>query len=186
MILLVFALLGLMLGLLTGGSVTGLSHYSLKGVLLPIAALLIKSGAAAVLPPQQGALAVCLIQYALLFAFLLLNHERVLWPLFAFFGSMMNLLVISLNGGCMPVSASLLGESGERLALLKENQIYAYTLTDTTTRLPFLGDVIRLGPAGISIGFASVGDIILCIGVALLLFQMTRAKKTDTGIEHVQ
>lgn len=176
MILLIFALLGLALGLLTGGSLRGIAHYPLKGVLLPIAALLLKAGAALLLPPQTGALAVCLMQYALLFAFLLANHRRPVWPLFVFFGSLMNLMVIALNGGCMPVAAGLLGGAAERLAQLSQGQIYAYCLMDGTTRLPFLGDIIRLGPAGVPIGFASLGDAVLCAGVALLVFFMTKAK----------
>lgn len=176
MILLISAALGLALGLVAGGSLRGLSYYSLKGLLLPIAALLLKAGAAWLLPPQRGALAVCLVQYALLFVFLLANHRRPFWPLFVFFGSMMNLLVIVLNGGCMPVAAGLLGKSAERLAQLSQGKIYAYCLMDESTRLPFLGDVIRLGPAGVPIGFASAGDAVLCAGVALLVFIMTKSK----------
>jgi hypothetical protein len=176
MILLIFALLGLLLGLLTGGSLRGLSHYPLKGAILPLAVLLLKAGAACILQPQTGALAVCLMQYALVFLFLLIHHRRPVWPLFVFFGSMMNLLVIALNGGCMPVAAGLLEGSSERLAQLSRGEIYAYRLMDETTRLPFLGDVIRLGPAGVPIGFASAGDAVLCAGVALLVFLMTKAK----------
>jgi hypothetical protein len=178
MILLVFALLGLLLGLITGGSVTGLAHYPLRGFWLPVAALLVKAGASYLLIPQTGAIAVCLIQYALVFAFLLIHHRLFLWPLFVFTGSMMNLLVIALNGGCMPVLATLFGDSPERLLLLSQNRIYAYCLMDKTTRLPFLGDVIRVGPAGVPIGFASAGDLVLGIGVAMLVFLMTKAKST--------
>jgi hypothetical protein len=176
MILLLFALLGLIVGLISGGSLRGILHDPLKGLLLPVFALLVKAGAAGFLPPQKGALAVCLLQYALIFAFILVNRRRPLWPLFVFIGSMMNLLVIALNGGCMPVAAGLLAGSGERLTLLSRGQIYAYCLMDESTRLPFLADVIRLGPAGVPIGFASAGDAVLCAGVALLVYQMTKAK----------
>jgi hypothetical protein len=133
-------------GLLSGGSLRGLARYPLAGLWLPLCALLVKSGAAWLLAPQTGAVVVCLIQYSLLFVFLFLNRRRPLWPLFVFAGSLCNLLVIVLNGGCMPVSASLLGGVGERLTQLAEGRIYAYCLMDETTRLPFLGDVIRIGP----------------------------------------
>lgn len=176
MILLVFALLGLILGLVTGGSVSGLAHYPLKGIWLPVAALMVKAGASWLLTPQRGAIVVCLIQYALVFTFLLIHHRLFLWPLFVFVGSLMNLLVIALNGGCMPVLATLFGASPERLTLLSQNRIYAYCLMDESTRLPILGDIIRIGPVGIPIGFASVGDLVLCIGVAMLVFLMTKAK----------
>ena len=178
MILLIFAALGLLLGFATGGSARGLSRYTLKGFLLPIAALMLKSVAAALLAPQTGAVAICLLQYALLFVFLLLNANRPLWPLFVFLGSLLNMLVISLNGGCMPVSAKLLGGAGERLVQLTEGRIYAYCLADGTSKLPFLGDMIRVGPAGMPLGFASAGDILLGIGVAILAYQMT---KTDSA-----
>ena len=184
MILLIFAALGLLLGLLTGGSVHGLSRYKLNGILLPIAALIVKSGAAALLTPQTGAIAVCLLQYALLFAFILLNARRPFWPLAVVLGSLLNMFVIVLNRGCMPVSGSLLGGSGARLSQLAQGRIYAYCLVDATSKLPFLGDIIRVGPAGVPLGFASVGDILLGVGVAILAYQMTKAdsvrKKSDT------
>ena len=42
-----------------------------------------------------------------------------------------------------------------------------------------LGDVIRLGAGNITIGFASIGDVVLCIGVGILFWQMTRAVKRE-------
>lgn len=186
MILLIFAALGFLIGLVTGGSVHGLSRYALKGILLPVAALLLKSGAATLLAPQTGAVAVCLLQYALLFVFLLLNARRPIWPIVVFLGSFLNMLVIVLNGGCMPVSVTLLGGAGGRLAQITQGRIYAYCLLNETTKLPFLGDVIRVGPAGMPIGFASAGDILLGVGVAILAYQMTKAnckhKRSETPV----
>lgn len=175
MMLLGFAAVGVLIGLISGGSLRGLGRYALGGVLLPIAAYLLKSSAAKFLTPQTGAVAVCLVQYSLLFLFILRNHWRPVWPLFAFVGTLMNFLVIVLNGGCMPVAKSLL-DSGERLTQLTEGRIYAYCLMDNNTRLPALGDVIRLGTANQTLGFASIGDILLCIGVGILFYQMTKAK----------
>ena len=179
MMLLLFAALGILAGLACGGSLRGLGRYSLSGVLLPAAAFLLKAGAARLLTPQAGAVAVALLQYSLLFLFLLCNHRRPVWPLLAFAGTLSNFLVIVLNGGCMPVSASLLGGAGERLAQLAQGRIYAYCLMDGTTRLPFLGDVLRLGPAGMPLGYASIGDVVLCVGVGILFWQMTRAEKRN-------
>ena len=70
--------------------------------------------------------------------------------------------------------------------LLHAGKIYAYSAITERTVLPFLGDVLRLGPAGLPFGFASAGDIVLCAGVALLCFQMTRCKdhsRTETMTE---
>ena len=177
MMLLLFAALGILAGLASGGSLRGFGHYSLSGVLLPVAAYLLKAGAARLLTPQTGAIAISLLQYSLLFVFLLCNHRRPSWPLFAFAGTLLNFLVIVLNGGCMPVSASLLGGASERLTQLAQGRIYAYCLMDGSTRLPFLGDVIRLGPAGMPLGYASIGDVVLCLGVGILFWQITHAGK---------
>lgn len=176
MILLGCAALGILVGLIGGGSLRGLGRYALRGALLPVAAYLLKAGAAALFTPQTGALLVCLLQYSLLFLFLLFNHRRPVWPLFAFAGTLLNFLVIALNGGCMPVAVSLLSQ-GERLAQLAEGRVYAYCLADQATRLPFLGDVIRLGSAQTPLGFASIGDLVLCVGVGILFWQMTRTEK---------
>jgi len=89
----------------------------------------------------------------------------------------MNFLVILLNGGCMPVAVGLLKSGSERTAQLAAGQIYAYTAVSADTVLPFLGDVLSIAPRGMTIGFASPGDLVLCAGVGLLCFQMTR----DTG-----
>lgn len=177
MMLLLFAALGIIAGLVSGGSLRGFGRYTLSGVLLPVVAYLLKAGAARLLVPQTGAGLVCLVQYSLLFVFLLCNHRRPVWPLFAFAGTLMNFFVIVLNGGCMPVSASLLGGASERLSQLAQGRIYAYCLADASTRLPFLGDVIRLGAPGMPLGYASIGDVVLCLGVGILFWQMTRAGK---------
>lgn len=172
MILLLSAILGLALGLLAGGSLARVRSYPLKGLLLPILALLIKAGAAYLLKPQFGAMLVCVLQYALIFLFLSLNYKRPVWPVFAFLGSLGNFLVILLNGGCMPVSAALIGSGSARLELLAQNRIYAYCLAGEQTKLPFFGDILRLGPAGVPFGFASAGDVLLCVGVLILFIQL--------------
>lgn len=178
MMLLGFAALGILAGLISGGTLRGLGRYALRGVVLPLAAFLIKALASNLLAPQTAAVPVCLAQYSLLFLFILLNHRRQVWPLIAFCGTMLNFLVIALNGGRMPVAAALLGGT-ERLAQLKASGIYAYCLMDGSTRLPWLGDVIRLGSVQNTLGFASVGDIVLCVGIGILFWQMTRAGKAD-------
>ncbi len=179
MILLLSAALGLILGLVCGGSLQRMRWYPLQGLVLPVLAYLIKAGASLLLAPQTGAVAVCAVQYALLFAFLAFNWNRPAWPIFVFLGSLGNFLVILLNGGCMPVSAALLGVSSERLTQLTQNRIYAYTLMTEQTHLPLLGDILRLGPAEMPFGFASIGDLVLCVGIAILFFQLVRTKPTN-------
>ena len=181
MILLLSAVLGIGVGLLFGGSVRRCAHYPLRGALLPIAALLIKFGASLLFEPQKFAVAVCALQYALVFLFLLINRKLAVWPPVLFAGAFSNFLVILLNGGCMPVSAALMGTDSSRAAALKAGEIYAYVAVTSRTKLPFLGDVLRFGPAGMPIGFASAGDLVLCAGVLLLALLMTRYRGTDSG-----
>ena len=184
MILLLSAVLGLAIGLLSGGSLANMRQYPLKGLLLPIIALLLKAGAAYLFKPQEAAVLVCLLQYGLLFAFVALNIRRPLWPVLVAIGTLFNFLVILLNGGRMPVSTALVGQLPQRLEDLAQNRIYAYTLSGEQTVLPFLGDVIRIGPAGTPFGFASAGDLILCMGVLILCVQLVRAvpKKDSSDI----
>ncbi len=174
MILLFAAALGLLAGLMSGGSVKNLARYPLRGAFLPVLAYVVKLGAAALFRPQTGAVAVCVLQYGLLFAFLALHVRRPVWPTVAGAGVLANFLVILLNGGRMPVSAALLADGSERAARLAAGEIYAYAAADEATRLPFLGDVLRLGPSGAALGYASPGDLLLCAGVAILCFQMAR------------
>lgn len=178
MILLLSAVAGLLAGLLTGGSFKWMKLYPLRGLALPIAAFLVKTAAAYFLPPQRGAVLVCILQYALLFAFVLLNIRRAIWPALVFLGSLGNFLVILLNGGCMPVSAELLGSHTDRFSQLGQGGIYAYCLMNESTKLSFLGDILRVGPSGLPFGFASVGDVVLCAGVALLCYRLVRRPRT--------
>jgi len=183
MILLIFAVLGIAAGLLAGGWFRHCAEYPLRGVALPIGALLIKAGAAYLLTPQTGAVLICLLQYALIFGFLLINSKQVVWTLFVFAGSFLNFLTILLNGGCMPVSGTLLAAGSERARLLASGGIYAYMAVTPQTLLPFLGDVIRVGPKGMLLGFASAGDILLGAGIAILCFQMLRGKAAERAEE---
>lgn len=179
MILLLSAVLGLIIGLLTGGSMKRARLYPLKGLALPVVAFLLKAGAAYLLTPQKGALLVCVLQYGLIFLFLLININRPIWPVFALLGSLCNFLVILLNGGCMPVSAALVNAQTGRMEQLAQNGIYAYCLANEKTKLAFLGDILRIGPAGMPFGFASIGDVVLCIGIAILFYQLVTSKPKD-------
>ena len=185
MILLTFAIIGIVLGLLFGGRFSCCTKYQLKGLILPIGALLVKAGASYLLQPQTGAVVVSIIQYALIFGFLLMNIKHIGWALLIFSGSLFNFLVILLNGGCMPVSESLMVAGSVRAQQLVAGNIYAYTKITPQTALPFLGDVIRVGPRGVPFGFASIGDILLGIGVALLFFQMLRCNIKGKDRQHL-
>ncbi len=176
MILLVCVAFGFMAGLMTGGRLKNAAAYPLKALALPALAFLVKMGAARLFTPQNGAVAVCCAQYGLLALFILLNIRAYLWPAPALVGVLSNFLVIVLNGGCMPVAARLLESGSARAGALAAGRIYAYALINEKTVLPFLGDTIALGPRANPLGFASAGDLALCLGVGALCFFVTRGK----------
>ena len=87
-------------------------------------------------------------------------------------GLMLNVLVISLNGG-MPVStraAEIAGFSSEDL----DNPGVEHERLDDETILPWLGDAIPIPGTQVVL---SVGDVVLGIGVADLVYRRTISNK---------
>ena len=81
-----------------------------------------------------------------------------------------NLLVILLNGGMPVMLGPALDSSAVRIAVTASGGFY--TLADARTQLAVLGDVLPT-----PLGLASVGDVLLVVGVAsLLIAGMTRAR----------
>jgi hypothetical protein len=104
-----------------------------------------------------------LIMYMLLFLFVYLNRKDK-WIVLIGIGFLLNAVPIFLNGGAMPVSASalsLIGYTGD------VNTHGLYKIIDSTTIVPFLGDVIYIKYP--TPNAASIGDFIECLGIALFV-----------------
>lgn len=107
--------------------------------------------------------------YVLLLCFFL-NRQApgVLWLAS---GSLANLLVITLNGGKMPVAGDALAALG--FPAYRDAIAAGATLTNTllgpATRLPWLADVIVGSPPFPKPTLFSVGDALLSIGVFILV-----------------
>ena len=179
MVLLAFILCGLAVGLVRGGSLRAMAQHNIALLWLPVAAYLCKAAgpyAARLFPAfaSYAPLAVCLLHYGLLFIFVAANLRRGVWSFVFGAGAGMNFAVIALNGGAMPVSAHVLeSAAGTRLAAqLASGEIFAYAPVTDSTRLVFLGDVLALEPFGRLLGFASIGDLVLGVGAAMLCFTM--------------
>ena len=72
----------------------------------------------------------------------------------------------------------LTGFRGDLQAALSAGAIAGYTLAGSGTRLPFLGDLLRVLPgAGPFFGLASVGDLLMGAGVVLVMVRMMTAQK---------
>lgn len=85
-------------------------------------------------------------------------------------GSILNIVVMMCNGGKMPVNASAINISDGK-----------HILADKFTRLPFLGDIIS--PPGV-LGYAnsvvSVGDLVVILGLAVLIFELMKMESAKT------
>lgn len=103
--------------------------------------------------------------YAMLVLFIVLNRSR--WELMVMgIGLLSNALVIWVNGGKMPVStAAFLTATGTPFPLDDPTHI---PLT-AVTRLKWLGDLWALKRPFPLPGVFSLGDVVVCIGLFLLI-----------------
>ena len=152
-------------GLLRGGKLRNLTEIRVTlWWLLPLGFLLL--AASAFVPSDMHELAVALIltSYLPLLLFVWLNRDLAgMW--IAGLGILMNFTVILANEG-MPVlaaAAEIAGGSGDLVLTAK------HVLLTPATRLPFLGDVIPLPGAVLSLG-----DVFLAIGVGVFLEDQIR------------
>lgn len=118
------------------------------------------------------------IEYGLLLWFVISNLKgRGSWPYWVGAGTLCNFIVIAFNGFKMPVWSAFLKETGKIAALesIMRGDFFGYIPVTANTKLPYLADVIGVSFQGNLIGFASVGDIFLLIGVAILLSRILKA-----------
>ena len=185
--LLLWALpIGILIGYLRGGHLSHLANLELRQAWLVLTALIIqllifplRSGAQPLIP--VGTVYFHLASYALLAVFVVLN--RRVWGLLAMgVGMLLNLAVITFNGGYMPTQPGLLeatGRSSEAQQLrtnityanniCMDSQHYRCQKPDTPTPLWFLGDVFYV-PAGVPFANVfSLGDLLLAVGLIWLL-----------------
>jgi hypothetical protein len=88
-------------------------------------------------------------------------------------GILLNTIVISLNGGVMPVDPSFLQEAS-RNALLEGQGTHG--LMTSMTQLSFLADRFYLDIPGLQKQVFSVGDMVIDIGCFLLVFKTMKSK----------
>jgi len=175
MFLLWAVLLGVVLGYLFGGRVSHLANLRLRFLWLIGSALLLQLlifplfTDRPIIPVATGALH--LVSYGLILFFFALNYRIV--PLLAIgVGSLLNLVVITVNGGFMPASPAALARSGASAAAahLLEDGVYGNVVRmSDKTSWNGLGDLLYL-PRGMPFATAfSVGDLLVACGIVWLI-----------------
>lgn len=167
--------LGLVLGLLSGGRLTNIASVQLRWTWVLFAAVIVRFGTEALL--NQGvdvveALRLPLLSggFALLLIALWVNRSYPGMSL-AFVGILLNALVITINGGFMPIWEVALTSAGLGAADVTSaiHVVVAGEAADFLVRGLILGDVIPI-PFPIVQNVASIGDVFLTLGLAFFLF----------------
>lgn len=111
-----------------------------------------------------------ILSYLILFIGIMSNREYLsMWVIFL--GSFLNFLVITLNGGAMPISISGLMRAGleKNAQIISAGGYVTHQPLTELTRLPFLADIIVL-PAGYPFPkVLSVGDILISVGIFIFV-----------------
>jgi hypothetical protein len=111
--------------------------------------------------------------YAVGLIFLWLNrHNKGFWLIMT--GVFLNFMVMLVNGGRMPVSleaASVLDPIYLKM-LQSGDAVTKHYLLDSSTRLPFLGDIIPLSSPYPRTQAISIGDVVMNLGIFLYIQQV--------------
>jgi hypothetical protein len=173
-------IVAVIIGLIRGGKITNMMEIKIRYPWLIFSSVMVEFGLLILMRnttfiTQPMVFAAVFIQYLLLCVFLWLNrHLPFIWLVGV--GSLLNLLVIMVNKGSMPLSnaAALLDSNSKDLQYLLNGQFLTYHLINEKTKLWFLGDVIYIPPP-FNV-FLSIGDIILFIGILLLIQSIIAGK----------
>lgn len=184
MLLVVAAVMGLLAGLASGGSVNRLAGIRLRWPLVIVLALAIKElGVWGPLATRQDiAPWLYTASLAVLIGWTLLHTYRLPGIWLVSLGIMLNLLVVLANGGHMPVRPDLAHRGP--IQLLEQGVWGQYTLEGAHTRLAPLDDRINLPwPLGALFPQAySVGDLVSVAGLFVVAFVATRRRATPTDL----
>jgi hypothetical protein len=172
-ILVASLIVSILIGYARRGRLTGIVRSGLRGFWLIIAAFALESSTGLLARwfptyfPEYIWIEI-LLQYGLLFTFILLNGKR--WDIMLMgLGILLNFLVIIVNGGRMPVSQDILDipAFAGTVERIQSGAIPEYVIMKGGEPLWFLGDVIYVPIQGA--GYGSVGDFILAAGLFLLV-----------------
>jgi len=156
---------GLAFGLVTGGKIGNLARLRFRWPWLIFAAVIVREAVALTpLNRVSGAQYLYVVSLAGILAWTIWNVKRFrgLWLVAA--GAALNLVVITVNGGRMPVAHEFAG------SLVRQGVSGQYTVMGSGTQLNLLGDWISLHPVP---EVYSPGDVLIAIGLAIVVFVST-------------
>jgi len=177
MLVLVPLVVGLLIGLATGGNIGNLAHMRFRWPWFVLAVLVIRE--AVLLTPLNRIEGVQYVYVAALVALIVWTawHIRLVpgvWVVTA--GAALNLVVILANGARMPVAPALAG------VLVQRAHVGQYVLMSSSTNLNWLADWIGF-PWPVK-GAYSPGDLLIALGIGIVtLFAVVRLPARDTKLE---
>jgi uncharacterized protein DUF5317 len=160
-------LVGLVLGLLSGGRLENIARLRFRWPWLLVGAVVVRE--VILITPLgrfDGARFVYVAALIVILTWTIQHWGRARGMWLASAGIAMNLLVIVANGERMPVAHELAG------SLLRHGgTIGQYTVMGDTTHLNLLGDWIAFFPVPEAY---SVGDVLIALGLAIVMFSAAR------------
>jgi hypothetical protein len=161
-------MVGIGLGLATGGHLGNFAHLRFRWPLLVLIALVVRE--ATVVTPLSRLDGIQYLYVAAVVALIgwtVWHFHRVPGVWLVALGAACNLVVIVANGSRMPVAAELAP------SLVQRGHVGQYTVMGPATNLAWLGDWITFGPVP---GVYSPGDMIGIVGIAAVCCLATRAR----------
>ena len=180
MVLAEAAVVGIVLGLLSGGRLGALGELRIRHVELVYAAVVLQIGAfpSGILPwstPDMVARGLWLASFALLIVFAVVNRA-VRGVALVFAGLVCNLVAVVANGGLMPASPHAIRTAGLTYHL-RNNSVSTFD-----PHLAWLTDRWAV-PAWIPLGNVfSVGDVLIAVGIAatIVLAMHGRGRRNES------
>ena len=179
-------LLSIFIGKIRGGRFRNLENIHIKGYLLLILSAFIQIGLSALIrfdPPlasmiiEDYAFYLHLLSYILLTLGVLLNIDKNFMKIILF-GLILNAIVIFSNGGRMPVAIDGINGPNNSNIIIQSSDIKHAPMTENT-KMPLLGDVIRIPKPYPLPKIISVGDIFLTLGIFVFFQDAMGSRKSS-------
>lgn len=168
-------LLALIIGKIRGGKFKSLGQVSIHNPWMFILAFAIEFGtlfavSAGFEVMREYSMYLHTLSYLILFVGIITNREYpAMWVIFL--GSLLNFIVIFINGGAMPISIEGLIRAGleQEAQIISSGGIITHQPLTAATRIPILADIIILPPPYPFPKLMSIGDFIISLGVIMFV-----------------